>query len=491
MRRPFPELRLRAANDAPVRADGDFVLYWMTASRRVDWSFALERAVERARELGRPLVILEALRCGYRFASDRIHRFVLDGMAANTRALRRANVLYHPYLERRAGEGKGLLAELGRRACLVVGDDSPAFFLPRATEAAARQLQVRLELVDGNGLLPLRAADRVFATAHAFRRFLQRELPAQLPPGAFPLPAPLRGAKLPRLEGLPEAIARRWPAATIEELESAATLAALPIDHGVPAVALRGGAEAAGRRWRGFLEHKLARYERDRNNPSVEGASGLSPYLHFGHISPHRIARELLDAEAWSLDRLLGARAHGSRAGWWGTSAPAEAFLDQLVTWRELGLNHAWQHDEPDRLELVPEWALRTLRAHRRDRRPHRYELAALAAAQSHDAIWNAAQRELLREGRIHNYLRMLWGKKILEWSAGPEQALATMLELNNRLALDGRDPNSTSGIHWILGRYDRPWGPERPIFGTVRYMSSENTRRKLDLRGYLARFGA
>jgi deoxyribodipyrimidine photo-lyase len=490
MRRAVPESRLRAANDAPVRADGDFVLYWLTASRRVGWSFALEHAVGHARELGRPLVILEALRCGYRFASDRIHRFVLDGMAANARALRRAAVLYHPYLERRAGEGKGLLAELGQRACLVVGDDAPVFFLPRATAAAARQLRVRFELVDGNGLLPLRATDRVFATAHAFRRFLQRELPARLTPDAFPLPSPLRGARLPRLAGLPAAIARRWPAATLEELESGATLAALPIDHGVPVVALRGGAEAAARRWQGFLARGLARYEQDRNNPSVEGASGLSPYLHFGQISPHQIAAELLDAEGWSLDRVLGAKADGARAGFWGTSAAAEAFLDQLVTWRELGLNHAWQHDDPDRLEHVPEWALATLRAHRRDRRPHRYPLDALAAAGSHDAIWNAAQRELLREGRIHNYLRMLWGKKILEWSDSPEAALAIMLELNNRFALDGRDPNSTSGIHWILGRYDRPWGPERPIFGTVRYMSSENTRRKLDLRGYLARFG-
>ncbi len=474
-----------------MRADGDFVLYWMTASRRVEWSFALDRAVERARELDRPLVILEALRCGYRFASDRLHRFVLDGMAANARALRRAKVLYYPYLERRADEGKGLLAELGRRACLVVGDDSPVFFLPRASESAARQLPVRLELVDGHGLLPLRAADRVFTTAHAFRRFLQRELPAQLAPEAFPRAAPLRNLHLPRLEALPAAIARRWPPATPAELESEATLAALPIDHGVPTTPARGGAEPALRRWHRFLAHGLARYERDRNNPSLEGASGLSPYLHFGHLSAHRIVHELLEAERWSLDRVLGARAHGARSGWWGTSAAAEAFLDQLVTWRELGANFCSRREDHERFDSLPAWALATLRAHRRDPRPHRYGLEALAAARSHDPIWNAAQRELRREGRIHNYLRMLWGKKILEWSATPEQALAAMLELNNRFALDGRDPNSTSGIFWILGRYDRPWGPERPIFGTVRYMSSENTRRKLDLKGYLARFGA
>jgi deoxyribodipyrimidine photo-lyase len=146
----------------------------------------------------------------------------------------------------------------------------------------------------------------------------------------------------------------------------------------------------------------------------------------------------------------------------------------------------AWQRDDCDRYESLPGWALATLEAHRTDPRPHQYDLETLRSARTHDEVWNAAQRQLVRDGRIHSYLRMLWGKKILEWSPTPREALEVMLELNNRYAVDGRDPNSNSGIFWVLGRYDRAWGPERPIFGKVRYMTSESTRKKLRLREYL-----
>jgi deoxyribodipyrimidine photo-lyase len=169
---------------------------------------------------------------------------------------------------------------------------------------------------------------------------------------------------------------------------------------------------------------------------------------------------------------------------------PLEGFLDQLVTWRELGFNTCWHRPDHDRYETLPDWARRTLARHAGDPRQHLYTTDQLAAAATHDPLWNAAQRQLVREGRLHNYLRMLWGKKILEWTTEPREALEVMLELNNRYALDGRDPNSTSGIFWVLGRYDRPWGPERPVFGTVRYMSSANTARKVSVRAYLERYG-
>jgi deoxyribodipyrimidine photo-lyase len=162
------------------------------------------------------------------------------------------------------------------------------------------------------------------------------------------------------------------------------------------------------------------------------------------------------------------------------------------VVWRELGFNccHHRPHDY-DRYDSLPAWARATLAKHARDQRPERYSFDQLAAAETCDPIWNAAQRELVQSGRIHNYLRMLWGKKVLEWSPSPEAALDTLIELNNRYALDGRDPNSYSGIFWCFGRYDRAWGPERPIFGTIRYMSSEATRRKLALQEYLERWSA
>jgi deoxyribodipyrimidine photo-lyase len=483
-----PEPRLRAVNGAPIRADGAFVLYWMIAARRPAHSFALDRAVALARELRRPLLVLEALRAGYPWASDRLHRFVLQGMAANAAAFAAAGVGYHPYVEPRPGEGRGLLAALAAQACAVVTDDFPAFFLPRMVAAAGARLPVRLEAVDGNGLLPMRAADRVFATAFSFRAFLQKELPAHL--GVAPSPTPFRGRPLPPAPALPGDVLHRWPAASPELLAGEArALAALPIDHGVAPAPLAGGCAAAGAGLAAFARDRLPRYAEDRNHPDLDAGSGLSPWLHFGHLSAHAAFAAVARAEGWTPER-LGASRGGKRQGWWGMSPSAEAFLDQLVTWRELGLNLSSKRADHAQYGSLPPWALATLAKHARDPRPHRYGRAELEEARTADPLWNAAQRQLRGEGRIHNYLRMLWGKKVLEWSRTPEEAAETLVALNDRWALDGRDPNSYSGIFWCLGRYDRPWGPERPIFGTVRYMSSANTARKVRLKEYLARWG-
>jgi deoxyribodipyrimidine photo-lyase len=202
----------------------------------------------------------------------------------------------------------------------------------------------------------------------------------------------------------------------------------------------------------------------------------------------HQIFSELMTRERWTT-RALASRSGGRREGWWGVSPSAEAFLDELVTWREVGFNMCHLGEDYDRYESLPEWARRSLDAHAADPRPHRYSLAELEAGATHDPLWNAAQTQLVREGRMHNYLRMLWGKKVLEWSRSPREALEIMIALNDTYALDGRDPNSYSGIFWVLGRYDRPWAPERPIFGTVRYMSSESAARKLRVRGYIRKY--
>lgn len=476
-----------------MRGDGSFVLYWMTSARRVEWNFALDRAIAHAEELGRPLVILEALRVGYRWASDRIHRFVLEGMADNAARLRVAPVTYYPYVEPQVDAGKGLLRALASHACVVVTDDFPCFMIPAMTAAAASQLDVRMEAVDSNGLWPMRSGDRLFPSAHTFRRHLQKELATHLL--ETPRARPLARSKLPRLAALPPEIVRRWPPAQLSGVDAVGAthtgLAGLPIDHGVaPVEQLRGGATSAAVRWRAFAGHALAQYDVNRNALDGSGVSGLSPYLHFGHISTHQIFDDLARREDWSMDR-LAPKATGSREGWWGMSAPVEAFLDQIVTWRELGFNGCVFDAAYDRYDSLPGWAQATLRKHAGDARPWTYSQAEFEESATHDPLWNAAQRQLRRDGLIHNYLRMLWGKKILEWSDSPEQALEVMVHLNNKYALDGRDPNSYSGIFWTLGRYDRPWGPERAIFGTVRYMSSENTARKMRLNEYLARYGA
>ncbi|MGE3276439.1 MAG: deoxyribodipyrimidine photo-lyase [Vicinamibacterales bacterium] len=481
-----PEIRVRQLNQAPVRPDRPHVLYWMTANRRTGWNFALEHAVEQSRALGRPLVVLEALRAGHRWASRRFHAFVLDGMADNRRAFQAAGVTYHAYVEPAPGDASGLLETLASTAALVVTDDFPCFFLPRMAAAAAARLDVRVDSVDANGLLPLSATDRLAPTAYVFRRVLQQLLPRHLPDR--PAASPLAGAH-PPAAAIADTVTRRWPDVW-SWLARGGSLDALPINQGVGPTGVPGGSAAAARALTTFLDDRLADYADRRSQPQEEVASGFSPYLHWGHLSVHQVFDALSTREGWLGH--LPARATGAREGWWGMSRPAEAFLDELVTWREVGFNMCHlRPDDYDRYESLPDWARRSLDGHAEDPRDPCYSLEELEAAATYDPLWNAAQRQLVREGRIHNYLRMLWGKKILQWTESPRQALDVMIELNNKYALDGRNPNSYSGIFWTLGRYDRPWAPERPVFGVIRYMSSENTARKVRVREYLKRYDA
>lgn len=485
------DLRIRSIGDpSAVRRDGRYVLYWMTAFRRTNWNFSLQRAIEWSRDLRKPLLILEALRCGYPWASDRLHGFIIQGMADNEARLARRNAFYYPYLEPEPGAGQGLLAQLAEQACVVVGDDFPCFFLPRMVAAAKRQISTRFELVDSNGLLPLRAADRTFARAFDFRRYLQRNLLPYLEPDSLPDEDPLSNCRLPVLDELPRGIRKRWPVAEPRKIADQLTqLSQFPVDHRVAPGAIRGGAESAERAWHTFLEKKLPCYGESRNDPDMDATSGLSPYLHFGQISVHQVFAETMRRAGWSPER-VSAKASGSSHDWWGVDESVESFLDELITWRELGYNMCSRNADYAAYDSLPPWARQTLAKHADDPREHVYTLDEFESAATHDPLWNAAQRQLVREGRIHNYLRMLWGKKILEWSPSPQSALATLIELNNQYALDGRNPNSYSGIFWVLGRYDRAWGPERPVFGTIRYMSSENTARKVRLKDYLRRYG-
>jgi deoxyribodipyrimidine photo-lyase len=282
---------------------------------------------------------------------------------------------------------------------------------------------------------------------------------------------------------VPPGISQRWQSAQPDQL------AALPIDHDVGPVELRGGPIAGGAALREFLKNRLSRYGEQRSHPDADCASGLSPYLHFGHLSAHQVFAGLAKHEGWTRERLRPTTS-GQR-GWFGMSDAAEAFVDEFITWRELGYNYCWQRDDYEDFVSLPEWAKATLLKHATDARQHVYSLDELAAGRTHDPVWNAAQSQLRTTGVMQNYLRMLWGKKVLEWSLSPEQAWANLIELNNRYALDGRNPNSYTGISWVFGRYDRPWAPERDVLGVLRYMSSTNTVKKLKMKAYLQRWNA
>jgi len=500
-----PSIRSRALVDERIRSEGDFVLYWMVATRRLAWNFALDRSIEIAQEVGKPLLILEPLRVGYRWASGRHHQMLIDGMAHHRAVLDSTHVGYFPYVEPTDGAGKGLLKALGERACAVVTDDSPVFFTPSLIRAAVAQLSCRMEAIDSCGLLPLRATDKGHSAAYHFRRFLHKTLPEHL--GDTPAAEPLERATMPAFPGVADEIRATWPSAH-ETLPDGAfwdrdptlgadggepgrarlDLSGLGIDHTVEPTEARGGRGAARRRLDAFLRDGLDRYGEERNDPDSDAASGLSPWLHYGHISAHEIFDAVARRERWSPQRISPPH-DGRRKGWWGMSPSAESFIDELVTWRELGYGFCYHETDYAEYDTLPQWALETLETHSSDHRPHVYTLEEFASASTHDELWNAAQRQLVHQGVIHNYLRMLWGKKILEWTEHPRDAHRIMIELNNRYALDGRDPNSYSGISWVLGRFDRGW-PEREIYGKVRTMTSASTRKKVALDRYLERWG-
>lgn len=484
---PIPSQRLRVGNTLAPNSAAQFVLYWMRSARRPLWNFALQHATQRALERHKPLLILETLACDDPFASVRHHHFALDGMADNNRHFEGRSVTYIPWVEKRPQQIQAGLRRLAENCCLLVTDAHPLLEKRRELARVAEVLPVALEAVDSNGILPLQAAQQPFSTAYAFRRFLQRQLPGHLL--SMPLADPLAEVSLPRLTELPAALAEA--AATAGDLlyGSRPGLSQLPIDGQVKPVQSRGGYRAADELFQRFLGEGLPVYADQRNQPQQPATSQLSAHLRWGHIGSHQLVQQLLELGRWNPGR-LAPDCRGQRSGWWGLDKNTEAFLDQLITWRELGYLFCQLRDDYQQFEALPDWAQQTLERHADDPRPYLYSTAELVQARTHDPLWNAAQRQLLREGQMHNYLRMLWGKKILEWSPSPRQALETLIEINDRFALDGRDPNSYSGIGWCLGRFDRAWGPRRPIFGTIRYMSSTNTARKVNVRNYLKRYG-
>ncbi|MCX7599874.1 MAG: deoxyribodipyrimidine photolyase, partial [Armatimonadetes bacterium] len=350
--------------DRGWRGDGDFVVYWMHAARRLSFNYGLQRAVEVARDLGKPLVIVEELVCGQRWDNDRLHKFALDGMQEKLRRLRSTPVVYYPFAEQKPKQADRLAALLSKTACGIVTDDFPHVGLPDRADALAACCAVRVEAVDSNGLLPLQATERTFHTAASFRRFLQGTLLAHM--DHTPVPAPLLRVRLPRLSALPEDITGRFPPASDKALSGdGASLSVLPIDHSVAPVETPGGEVAARRLLRDFVGRKLEQYAELRNHPDDDATSGLAPYLHYGHISAHEVFGAVAESEDWTPKMASGRR--DGRRHWLAMSESAEAFLDQLITWRELGYNMAWHQADCDKYEALPEWARVTLDRHAAD----------------------------------------------------------------------------------------------------------------------------
>jgi len=435
----------------PPRPDGRFVVYWMRVAARATENPALDTALAAARALGKPVFVYHALSERYRYASDRLHTFILEGARDVQRQLRERGIGYAFHLER-PGAREPVLRALAKDAALVVTDFMPVPPLVRWDAEVSHVAP--LWRVDASCVAPLwrfaTPVDRAFAFRDAAkdewaRRVRERWVDVE-PPGP---------AWLPEVPFSP---------VDLQAADLGALVAGCEVDHTVSPVHHTPGGTAAGlARWKRFVEAKLGAYGKDRDNPLADGTSRMSAYLHFGHVSALTLAR---DAAAHRTDG-------------------AEKFLDELLTWRELAWHFCWHRPDADTVEALPEWARATLAAHEHDRRAGWPSWEQLARAQTGEPLWDAAQRQLLTHGELHNAVRMTWGKQLLQWTRTAKDALALLFDLNHRFALDGRDPGSVAGILWCLGGFDRPFAPEAPVLGAVRPRPAAEYARRIDLAEY------
>jgi deoxyribodipyrimidine photo-lyase len=478
--------RVRHLNSNTLNNSGEYVLYWMQINRRFDYNYALEYAVALANSVNKPLLIYEGLSASYPWASDRFHTYLLQGMEENQVFANKDELNYVNYVEIQKNEGKGLVYELCNKAVALVTDDYPVFIIRQHNEKVSAKISIPYIVVDSNGILPLQTTVKAPFTAFHFRKILQKNFAEAY--HLFPEEKPLHQLINREKIELEESFVSRYPQVDFSQHTVESVVKACAIDHSVAPIQEKGTREHALLRYNEFINKKLSLYNSERNNPDSYGSSKMSGYLHFGKISVHEMVKMVIDKTGKEWNPHLLTYKNGQSGSFYHLPDYAEAFLDELITWREVGYHFAHHVDNYDQFESLPDWALTTLKEHEQDKREVIYTLDQFEKAKTHDALWNAAQRELVKEGRIHNYLRMLWGKKILEWTESPRKALEVMIELNNKYAIDGRDPNSYSGIFWVLGRFDRAWA-ERPVFGKIRYMSSEQTAKKIQLKTYLKRY--
>ena len=440
--------RVTVRRDGPVNPDGTCAVYWMQRAQRGVDNPALDVAVDAANTLGKPVVVFFAPVPFYPHANLRHYRFLADGIPDIAADLAKRNVGF--VLRKHPDHSLIKFCEEVRPA-LVVGDENPLRETEHWRKLAAKKLRAPLWTVDADVIVPSNLLEKEQYAAHVIRPRLQKRLQQFLVKPANPK------AKLPWKR--PPGIQSLAPG---DDITSGWNL-----DRSVsPVKSFPGGTREALRRLHRFVNKRLKHYSKQRNHPESDGTSDLSAYLHFGHIGPLTVALAVQKADAPKADK--------------------EAFLDQLITWRELSINLVRFNENYDNFECGENWAHRTLAAHAKDPRPVTYTQCQLENAETYDPLWNAAQMQMVNHGWMHNYVRMYWGKKILEWTKSPAEAHRIAVELNDKYEMDGRDPNGYAGVAWsIVGKFDRPWF-ERPIFGQIRYMSLESTGKKFDSKKYI-----
>jgi deoxyribodipyrimidine photo-lyase len=436
--------------------DGKAVVYWMQRAERGVDNHALNCAVEVANELGLPLVVYFAGISNFPHANLRHYAFLNQGLADIEEDLTKRNI---SFVMRRAPDEshERLLTDV--QAAICIGDENPMREPERWRRSLAEHLRIPFWTVDADVIVPSKLFPKAQYAAYTMRPRLMKLLPDYLIPYENP------HAKVAWRK--PKGFFADDPRADI-------TAGWTHLDRSIgPVAEWTGGTHAGLERLQKFTRKLLAGYPEERSHPDVDGTSSLSPYLHFGHIGPQTIALAVRKAVAAD-----------------GTLADAsDKFLDELVTWRELSVNFVRYSQDYDKANAAEAWAVKTIQEHAKDKRDHVYSLAQMEAAETHDALWNAAQRQMNRHGWMHGVLRMYWAKKIVEWTPDVDAAMHACVTLDDKYFLDGRDPGGYSGIAWaVLGKFDRAWGT-RPIFGKRRYMSGASTGRKFDSAKYMAQW--
>jgi deoxyribodipyrimidine photo-lyase len=437
--------RIKPLNEKKIRK-GNYVLYWMQASQRTEYNHALEYAISKANDLLQPVIVFFGITDHFPEGNERHYYFMLEGLREVKRSLEKRGI---KMVIRHCSPERGIVT-LAKDASLVMVDRGYLRIQKEWRRDVAQRVTCPLIQVESDVIVPVEeASPKEEYSAATFRPKIHKKLDHFLVP-------------LKEREPVTDSLSLQLDCLDLEDIDQ--VVSNLSIDRSVKRVQeFSGGTKEAKRHLAIFLEKKLDHYAELRNDPTLDSLSKLSPYLHFGQISPLYIALKAMETK----------------------SPGQEAFLEELIVRRELSMNFVFYHEKYDSFESVPEWARKTLKAHQKNRRPYVYTLQELESAETHDPYWNAAQREMVFKGKMHGYMRMYWGKKILEWNKTPEGAFRNALYLNNKYELDGRDPNGFAGVAWCFGKHDRPWG-ERPIFGNIRYMNDKGLMRKFDADEYV-----
>jgi deoxyribodipyrimidine photo-lyase len=439
------DTRVKRLNSNGIQ-QGEYLLYWMQASQRVEENHALEYATKKANELDLPVLCVFCLTSEFAEASLRHYQFMIEGLNEVSRTLEDRKVGFAMVL----GAPFERIPQLAEAASLVVVDRDYLRLQRQWRTQVAKQISCSLVQVETNVIVPIEeASNKEEYAAYTIRPKIQKLLDRYL---------------VEVETHTPQRAFRDSLISDIEHFSPQDAFNQIEVDQDVkPVDWIQGGTDNAKSRLVHFIEKKLDHFDTKRNDPSEDFLSNMSPYLHFGQISPLFIALTVMETD----------------------SPGAESYLEELIIRRELSMNFVYYNEHYDSLNCLPNWARTTLKTHADDERESVYSLEEFENAETHDAYWNAAQREMVKRGKMHGYMRMYWGKKILEWTDTPEKAHEIALHLNNKYEIDGRDPNGYTGVAWCFGKHDRAW-KERPIFGKVRYMNARGLERKFDIESYV-----